>query len=348
MNLSMKTLFCSLIAVLLFVSCSREVSFSEGLTFPSTKTAKADIIIPSDSLLLAMPMQMAVLDDSLLIIKDFASSGNYFHIYTVKGKKLASFGAKGRGAGEIIFPETFFIDSVDRLLVKDRKRNVVLSYDIYAVLRGDTDYFTKSEIVNDEQALFITPLGDDRYLNIEMSVSSRFRLFRGQRELFSYKSKPEFMDEESLLYVNFILCRGLSNHAIKPDATQFVNGGEIGAVLEVFDITDSSIESNSFNPIYKPLYTVSDNFPSQSLSTRRGFINIAATNDLIYTILDHTPKTEEKKPVKDISVFNWKAEPELLIKTEYELFSFAVSEEGQIYATCKDENQNLCVVKLNL
>ncbi len=339
----------TLAIISLLASCqSKATEFQNGVEFDREATARPEVILSGDELLVSYPQQMEILD-SLIIIKDLAASDSYFKIYSTSGKSIASFGRRGRGAGELLSPQNFTLDRENGILrVKDRPINRAIYYDIYAILRGDSNHFRSEEVIDDLQALHIVPLGDNRYLNIEMSEQSRFRLFDGRQELCNYLEVPELLDDDNLFNLGFILSRGISNQAIKPDGKMFVNGGEIGAILEIFSISDTSIKSHKYNPIYKPLYTVDNGFPAQDRENHRGFTTMTATDDYIYTVLDHTRKSGEPAAQSSISVFNWDAEPEFIINTEYEIFSMCVDKAGDIYATTMSEDGEWSIIKLSV
>lgn len=346
----MGKLFYVILSSIVFfaVSCNTiNTKFQEGIEFPKEVSSKSEIVVKADSLYLSFPIQMAVLD-SMLIIFDAEPSNYFFHIYTISGKKLLSFGARGRGPGELIFPNKFVIDKENKIfVVSDIRKKVIMRYDIPALLRGDEKSFTSRNIVLDNNNLHIMPINFDKYVSINMSNNSRFRLYEGDKELYNYNVNPEFLSD-SLTNVGFILGRGISNQVLKPDGTKFANGGEIGAALEVFSIKDNTIEEHNRNLIYRPIYTLKGGSPSQSLETRRGFSTMTATDDYIYTVLDHKKKSEERKFVKVISVFNWEAEPQFEIKTDYFIMSLCVGDNGEIYAACLDDDGNLSLVKFTI
>ncbi|MFI3264379.1 MAG: BF3164 family lipoprotein [Rikenellaceae bacterium] len=345
-SLKTSTLLISLLTLL--SSCgSSKLEYTNGVDFPKTITAKSEILISSEDLMLVYPQQMAVLD-SLLIIKDLASNDNYFSIYSLSGEPLATFGRKGKGPGELLQPQNFTMDYKNKvLMVKDRFNNLIFYYDIYAILNGERKYYQTYEVIDNLSALHIIPLYGERYLNIEMSDESRFRLFDKDQDLYNYNKVPEFLVDD-LHNVDFLLSRGMSNQAIKPDGTKFVNGGEIGAVLEVFSIKGDVIKEHETLPIYKPLYDIKNGIPLQNLETRRGFSTMAASDDYIYTVLYHSKKSEERVEVKDISVFNWDAKPKFLIKTDHTILSLCSNDDDTIYAACLDEDGNMFISKLTL
>lgn len=191
----MKNLFI-ISSILILCACKQEIEY-KGLTLPQ-KTLKGEIL--NDSFLFSWPEDMIIVD-SLLVIHDSFKQNFCFHIFNRNtGKHLKSFGEKGRGPGEVIFPESLNYDPVrHKITTFEPNLKKIISYDINNVLTNTSPEF--SEItVSTTYNLFQAIPHSNTFLLRGNDSQMRFGQLNADSKIIAlYNDYPQVTDRKSVV-----------------------------------------------------------------------------------------------------------------------------------------------------
>lgn len=129
-----------IIFLILLGACKNSEPQYQSLNYQSSNTLKGNLL--NDSFLFSDPMEMICLD-SLLIIHDSQKQDYCFHIFNSKnGNFIKSFGSKGKGPGEIIFPESMNYSTYKKAITTyDPNLRKIVIYNINHILNNHTPLF---------------------------------------------------------------------------------------------------------------------------------------------------------------------------------------------------------------
>ena len=289
------------------------------------------LVVLNDTFLFSYPLQMECIDSMLLVLDNV--NNNFFHLFTLKGVPIKSFGEKGQGPTDFINVESFNL-SEDRknMYAYDTSLRKIVKYDVSSFLKDSL----KSEVIQvnyDSLPQAEVPtiiydmlsLKDSNFLVKANHKGLRFGLLKDGKI--------------TQLYNSFSDC---VNTKLRPDRTKMLNATYLGGVLELFDLDDNcSLSLAKILYIYEPKYGIAEGaIPKYVVfneTTQIGFEDIYVTNNSIYTLL-HSIGSETLP--SEITVFNWEGIPITKIKTGCSLSNIAVDEKDNAIYVIAENEQN--------
>ncbi|MDR1273830.1 MAG: 6-bladed beta-propeller [Odoribacteraceae bacterium] len=261
------------------------------------------------------------------------------------GERLAGFGLKGRGPGELLFPSPISYDRDNRLLVVfEANLNKIIRYDLGKVLSGAGDFYSEIRLnpreMFGEKPNFISDARPykEAYMIRSKTDQMRFGILGhdGKAKTMYTRFLPLVEDKEE----NWALFSYSTQWAIKPDQTKMVYATYIGGVMEIFNINEERFALDTACYFYEPIYSPSEGVVPKWLVTRDetivGFERVDATDDYIYALVvgeAYPPDAVESR--KKLFVFDWNgnAYKQYVFPPGIRPESVAVDEEqGCIYA----------------
>ena len=116
-----KIIFSILVLIFFTSSCTQEKIQYTGINIPLKKELKGSVL--NTTFIFSSPQEMIIVD-SLLIVHDSYNRDTCFHIFNkINGKHIGSFGNKGRGPGEVIFPSSLNYNPKTKTLTTYEEKN---------------------------------------------------------------------------------------------------------------------------------------------------------------------------------------------------------------------------------
>lgn len=234
--------------------------------------------------------------------------------------------------------------------IYDRFKNSVLKFQLDSLIEYGPKSISEEPMIDDASFLVKTVDFDDRHLVVrsasflgrDTSDVVRFTLSdKDGNTVSEYDEYPYIEDDR----VRWVLYASQSHIDLSPGFDRIAVSSFFNGILETFSISEDGIKNISTAYFAKPdvVYTggldLNDN-------TVVGFIDLHATEDLIYTSFDGETRLKEYEaiPVEDrplqgadIAIFDWKCKPVKRISTDYRVDRLCVDEEGgYLYAVIKD------------
>lgn len=355
------TIIAIFISTLCFTNCTSKGTaikekYSENISFPNI--VQTTSLTLNDSCIFIMPRQMEIVD-SLIIVLDAFRPDYFFHIYNKQGSFLKSFGNKGRGPGELMTIRNFHIDQQRKTMqVYSIEKKKILEYNLKKILNNETPFCEEQSIKlsTPQYPYNIIKYTPDKYLCLHNSTQQRFTIQDNEHEKYSYSNYPEIEENNNIDFTISVL-NYANSFRFSPDYTKFLEASYIGAILDLFKVTDNEIKTINTCRIYYPLYKIVDKETAQITwddQTRIGFECIYTTNNFIYTLLNGIQGRELKNPdiknpyTQNISIFDWEGNPYKLIKTDKMMNAICMDElEQTIYALAYNQGEH-SLIKINL
>lgn len=286
------------------------------------------------------PIQMQC-TDSMIIVLDLMSPDYFFNVFNLHGKWIGHFGRKGKGPGELLAPQQFFITQPAVVSVFSNQK--LVQYNLRNFRSDKTIPFQEMGLPIID-AFQVIPWTSDNYLLFGANPMQRIRIYDASSDsvIYSYNRFPQLFSSPDPELEAAVFAYGPRLY-IKPDLTQFVQTTYIGAILEIFNCTSSEVESTEVIGIYRPEYKqlpVGGVHITWDEHTTIGFESAATTDQYIYTLLNGVKGSELQKSTPEtpfttkISVFDWAGKPVRQIETKHMLTTIAVGDKhGNIFAT---------------
>lgn len=329
-----KFIFSILVLIFFISSCTQEKIQYTGINIPLKKELKGSVL--NTTFIFSSPQEMIIVD-SLLIVHDSYNRDTCFHIFNkINGKHIGSFSNKGRGPGEVIFPSSLnYNPKTKTLTTYEANLRKIIKYNIPDVLAQNTTSF--SEIKLDSIPFFVLqaiPFNDAFIIRGNAQV--RFAITDTNNKIsHQFDNYPKLViDKEEN--------RAIFNYApqcvLRPDGSKLATITYIGGVLEIFDVKNNAITSNTIKYFNEPIYKSVEGFKPKWIGTTPltvvGCDNIYATNENIYCIYEGELTKDNEPEPKKILVFNWDGTPQL----QYEIH------EGLPNGIAVDEDNLYCIV----
>ena len=305
------------------------------------------LVVLNDTFLFSYPLQMECIDSMLLVLDNV--NNNFFHLFTLKGVPIKSFGEKGQGPTDFINVESFNL-SEDRknMYAYDTSLRKIVKYDVSSFLKDSL----KSEVIQvnyDSLPQAEVPtivydmlsLKDSNFLVKANHKGLRFGLLKDRKVTQLYNSFSDCVNTNDDEEVWSVFCSNTKTK-LRPDRTKMLNATYLGGVLELFDLDDNcSLSLAKILYIYEPKYGIAEGaIPKYVVfneTTQIGFEDIYVTNNSIYTLL-HSIGSETLP--SEITVFNWEGIPITKIKTGCSLSNIAVDEKDNAIYVIAENEQN--------
>ena len=342
-----KFIFKILALVFLISSCSQEKIHYTGINIPLKKELKGTAL--NTTFIFSSPQEMMIID-SLLIVHDSYNRDTCFHIFNkINGKHIGSFGNKGRGPGEIIFPSSLnYNPKTKTLTTYEANLKKIIKYNIADISTQKTISFSEIKL-NSIPFFALQAIPSDDSFIIRGNAQVRFAIIDTNNKITSqFKNYPKLtIDKEEN--------RAIFNYApqcvLKPDGNKLAILTYIGGVLEIFDIKNNSITPNTIKYFNEPIYKSVDGFKPKWIGTTPqtvvGCDNIYATNENIYCIYEGEVAKDNEPEPKKIIVFNWDGIPQLQYEINEGLPNGIAVDEDNLYCILMNKDYEYQLYKYN-
>lgn len=327
-------IFKTLTLTLLIYSCAgKEIQYM-GINIPVKKEIKG--ISLNTTFIFSRPQEIAIID-SLLIIRDSYDRDSSFHVFNkTSGKHLKSFGYKGRGPGEVLYPSALnYIPKDQALTTIESNLKKIIKYNIANILSQTQPFFSEIKLNNlPIFALEAISCGEGFIVggNSETRLAVIDTNSQILQQFYDYPKLAADEDENRAIF-NYN-----PQYAMHPSGDKLVTISYIGGILEIFDIKDNKITSNVVKYINEPIYKIVSGLKPKWIGSVPGTVmgcsNIYPTKDYIYCIYEGELSKDPKIIPKKILVFDWKGN--LLLQYE--------PEEGTPNNVAVDENYLYSVI----
>lgn len=332
-------IFKILTLIFLIYSCStKEIQYT-GLNVPLKKEIKG---IPLNStFIFSIPKEIIVID-SLLVIRDSHNQDSCFHIFNkTNGKHLKSFGYKGRGPGEVLYPAALNYNPQDQTLTTiESNLKKIIKYNITNILSQTQPFFSEIKLNN----LPFFALEAIPYKNsfIIGGFKERFTIIDTNSQILQqFYDYPKLAPDED---ENQAIFNYGPQYSLHPKGNKLVTISCIGGILEIFDLKGNKITPNTIKYLNKPIYRVIPGFKPKWIGaipeTIIGCTNIYATEEEIYCIYEGEISQDPKIALKKILVFDWEGNlilqyiikegiPSTIAVDENYLYSIITTKDGE-------------------
>ena len=107
------------------VEFSNEVICSDSIS--------RELVVLNDTFLFSYPLQIALIDSMLLVLDNV--NNNFFHLFTLKGVPVKSFGEKGQGPADFINVGAFNLSEDGKnMYAYDSSMRKIVKYDVSSFL----------------------------------------------------------------------------------------------------------------------------------------------------------------------------------------------------------------------
>lgn len=326
-----------------FIGCAnnKKISYSPPV-FEKQYRVKSTII--NDSSVYSHAWNMLVYD-SLLLLVDVNLEDNIYIFNRNTGTFLKSIGKKGAGPGELVNPENFTLDNVNGVLyVNDYDRKKILQYYLGNIMNEMQPTYNEIQLGGD-----VLNCSRINYLKDSFFVSNGFK----DRLLVLSPSKIELINKnvQHLPQLNadnewYRYLSKYSTSLAKPDGKKYVTVTSLGAIMEIFSISEDKIELENTDYFYEPIFDLKNGSVLPNEQTIGGFAYLSVTDNYIYATIFGTVNPVKRPHI--IWKFDWKGNPIASYETEHEIVCFTIDEASeQVYASVyKDGEQVLAKIDL--
>ncbi len=286
------------------VEFSNEVICSDSIS--------RELVVLNDTFLFSYPLQIELIDSMLLVLDNV--NNNFFHLFTLKGIPVKSFGEKGQGPADFINVGAFNLSEDGKnMYAYDSSMRKIVKYDVSSFLKDSL----KSEVMqvnygslpHSEVPTIIydmLSLKDSDFLVKANHKDLRFGLLKDGKITQLYNSFSDCLNTNNEEEVWSVFCSNTKTK-LKPDRTKMLNATYLGGILELFDLDENCrLSLNKTLYIYEPKYGIAEGaIPAYVVSnetTQIGFEDVYATNNSIYALLHN--RGSEALP-SEITVFSW-------------------------------------------
>lgn len=316
---------------------SKTVEYSDLQPPKYEKSYVTEIL--NDDYLFSFP-QSLIQYDSLLIVKDYHNREACFHVFSTDGRFLYSFGYKGKGPGEIIYPRTLSIDKKNRcLIVWDSNQKKLLRYQL-PLAAGDSIRYL-DQIENPLNSSYFSDIiaHDTDYYALGHVYPLRFGRLTPDSVATLYSDYPLLTEDEE---ANRSCWYYSHQTRITDDGSRMVQTCYVGAAMEIFSLENDQIHSEKVLAITPPVYRIVEGAQPKWVGlideTVLGFIDVQVSDRFIYAILSNRPLTaDDCEGSASIWIFDWDANPVGKMNLDRHVEVFCVDEQnGTIYAVSND------------
>lgn len=334
----MKNFSIIIIFIFLFEACDTGTPKYKALEYKPTIHLKGKLL--NNNFMFSNPAEMFVID-SLLIIHDSQKQDYCFHIFSVNtGRYIKSFGAKGRGPGEVLFPESMnYSENRKVVTTYDSNLRKIVLYNISSILNNRKYSFTEIQITNSPNFVYQALPYKNNFILRGSDSKMRFGIMDTlQNVKFCYTEMPFIVsdNEENMAILNYV-----PQCAISPNGEKMILSTYIGSIFEILNVSENKICTDTVQYYYPPIYNVLKGYEPKWIGTTPktiiGCHSLFVTNDTIYTIYEGE-SAKENLIHKKLMLFNWNGE-------FCKQYSF---EEGDPISLCiDDKNKQLYCIILN-
>ncbi len=296
------------------------------------------------------PLQMDFVADSLIVVYDEIGNKNVGQIVSRSGYHKGQFGVIGKGNGEMIFPENFSIGK-DRHFIYffDLQLHHCLKYNIADVLANQNNVETMKNMTSDGKKEYNTTkmlyLSDTDFIAFGYDNRLRIQSVKGNKIADTYTDYPNVDENEEN---KWSIWTNMTKVSISPNGKHLVIGTAIGAMFEVFDITNGKIEKTVFKAFHKPIYKLAEGArPACVVSDENtvwGFTSLYCTDKSFWGVMGG----KEYKHRNVIYEFDYSGELLNKYEIDNQIETFAVTPNREIYFITTDNDGNTHLMKSDL
>lgn len=346
-------LYCSILAVLLFIGCSPGEKQYRTPTFETKHDARFEKLTGEE--LYSIIRDIWVYKSYLLV---YGFKDNYqLHLYDKSsGKEIMSTIVVGRGPKEMYGIDCMHLDfETGHFTAYDYNQNKKLTFQIDSLVKNGFDAIYEQRYGSPVWCRTTVPLHGKELViknpgrNAKDTVGvSRFEIRDDAGNIVARNDMFPIEDRD----VRFNVYNE-SRVSVSPDQTKLAIGTIWGGILETYSL-DEGIRHLSTGYFTKP-DIIAGNAPGFTDETILGFADIYATNDLIYTSYDGIQKAKglmdipsEKRPLQynRIAIFDWHGHGLEEIVTDYNVLNLCVDTDGTIYAAIYDNDGRFHIGKI--
>jgi len=290
----------------------------------------------NNSFIFSWPDDILIVD-SVLVIHDSFKQDSSFHVFhRHSGKHIKSFGYKGRGPGEVLFPPSIHYNPHDHTITTfEPNLRKIIKYNLRNILQNTNPKFQEQIITASKHHILQIIPYKNIYMLRENNLNTRFSILQTNDSItVLYGEYPQITTdpEENSAIFNYT-----PRWAIRPDQKKMVNATYIGSIIEIFDIrNDIKPETTTYfyPPVFRPFEGTKPKWIATTPETIIGTDNLYCTNNYIYMIFQGKVSKHVEK--KKIIVLDWQGNP----KIQYNL------KNGIPHAIAVDENEKTiyCVI----
>lgn len=260
MNKTAHLYFC--LASLLCISCSNGASVidfddSELYSVPATD-AEEQLI--ETGYLFCSPTQIAMADDSTLVLFDKSENGKIAHLISTDGKYIAGFGSIGQGPGEFLAPKHLSTDRRNgKIYIYDFMQCQSHVFDRDSIKEGilQTAAIDYSRFIGDGMFRFDTALHLSDTSSVCIGLNDKCRLMHISKDSIqsNYIQYPNLVENEEH---NWSIWSNGAHYDISPDGNYLVWTTCIGMSFEILNLKDGQINSHVLKGFHKPTYRIAE------------------------------------------------------------------------------------------
>lgn len=291
------------IALFLYSCTGKEIQYT-GINIPLNQKLQGTLL--DSTFIFSVPRGM-VIADTLLIVLDYLEQDTSFHVFNkITGKHLKSFGNKGRGPGEVVYPGSLSYNPKDgTLITMESNLKKIIRYNLANILADKPPFFSEIKLNSIPFYVDETILYKDFF--IIGGFKKRFSMIDTNCQILGeHNDYPKVVADEDENRAIFLYS---SQYAVHPNGDKLVAMTYIGGIMEIFDIKDNKITPNIIKyfhePIYRPVLDAKPKWIATIEETTPCCSDIYGTDENIYCIYEGEISKDPKIALKKILVFDW-------------------------------------------
>jgi len=338
----MKRILSVTSVILLLASCSiddkyKTIKISE---FPEVISAKGEVFEYNNPPHLIANAVYII--DSLIVLKNAMDESDFFFLFDKNnGNLIGSFGKRGRGPNEFLYPQVYdqykkYDDSTYIWIHDLHQKKMALVNLNKSILRNDNavlETITEPDATSPVEMLKL-PNGN----LIGRSMSSEGRFFYHDIRSDSTKWVEFFPEVENPPYKHMMVNLYQGSTRIKPDNSKFVSALTYFKRIDVFSADE--VPTHMFSYVFDDS-PENPEFPSEMGQSIPGtlmnyYFDLHLTENYIYAINLNITNEELNKEkdtgYSELHVFSWDGEAVACYKLNHLIFSFSIDEKnGYLY-----------------
>lgn len=305
-----------------------------------------------NSILLSYPRAISNTDKYIIILDPLLKDGMCVVFDKESGEYITSFARKGRGPGEIIGFPTLHSCNNNEFIMHSAMTKQMFTFDLSGDIKNKSieAKVTTLGILHDKEIYGdLFGITKDKHLATNYAEGHFIGILNKDSLEYSYTNYP-IIDKEGTVVPG--LFNSTSSFEFNNDKTKLIIGTQIGAILQVFDISKYPFIRTDIRYINKPIFNyITGGVPlqvSHKAESTLGFEDIAiADNNEIYTVYSgHEARIFGKQT---IIVFDWdlNLKRKFSITDDYIIRALTV-ENGIIYAVAQIKGESYKLIKMDV
>lgn len=268
-------------------------------------------VISNDQLLLATPMSLIYAADRVFGI-DRNSQNPFFYINPNDATDFRTFGAKGQGPDEFLYPTTLQYIGPNKIMCFNAYPSSVIELDIDEIIKGDK--FRKTNEINLENIVgYSLATNYNQYVGMGLYDDCMIMLYdstgRISGRFFEFPNKDE---KEQLVSnrVKFMAYQG--PFVTNPSKTKVVYAVTSADIIHFYDVSADDIKiikkHEGSYPDYTPYEEGTSVGATQNATSNLWYISAAATDQFVYLL--YSGRSVAQHPMsfwssEEVHVYDW-------------------------------------------